>query len=303
VLRDALAGNSRTALVANVWPEAAHAADTVSTLRLAARVRAVSTVPRLLEAADPEALLRRYKRQICDLRAELAMRDAVAGRPRVDTGDLVTPQEADLGAAVAAFLAGSLALDGLPLDTLASIKAVLVHCQSAYQTAAAAPGGSAEHTHGSGRAGKQIRGAQDADPVDAGVGELAEVAGFGIGTAPDSSRPPAVRAPAPSATSIAPAARANPAPRKAVVPLVGSAPAPRGDDRNQRGQAQVDRQAAFAHFKTHATAGKAAEAERRAARVATRAAETAAANAARQVLFQLLLLFDTRSSVYALVHL
>lgn len=39
VLRDALGGNCRTVLVANVWPEQAHLDESVSTLRFAARMR------------------------------------------------------------------------------------------------------------------------------------------------------------------------------------------------------------------------------------------------------------------------
>ena len=38
-LKDALGGNCRTVMVANLWPEAAHLEECVSTLRFASRVR------------------------------------------------------------------------------------------------------------------------------------------------------------------------------------------------------------------------------------------------------------------------
>ncbi len=125
-LKDALGGNCRTVMVANLWPEAAHLEECVSTLRFASRVRAraraisfgcdsfsargralKSGLPRRInkahpnplsfpqkqnatnppqvrslvteavvnESADPGLLVKRYERQIRELKQELAMRD------------------------------------------------------------------------------------------------------------------------------------------------------------------------------------------------------------------------------------
>jgi hypothetical protein len=45
VLRDALGGNCRTTLVANIWGEARHVEETVSTLKFALRMQNVRAPP------------------------------------------------------------------------------------------------------------------------------------------------------------------------------------------------------------------------------------------------------------------
>jgi kinesin family member 6/9 len=305
VLRDALAGKSHTALIANVWPEEAHVAETVSTLRLVSRMRLVSTVPCQNEASDPDTLLRRYKRQICDLRAELAMRDTLNGRARVHYGDFSTAQEADVSALVARFLAGAIALEDLPLDTVKSIKELLAQCQAAYRTAASAasvaaadmsadptPGGSAERLEEPGKTGAN----------DPGVGDLAPATGFGIGAAPDSARqpPPAkVRAGSLSPSKAAPSGHCVAASKGAcagggssyMAPAVGAGSqhhatadrAPATTMSLPRRPVAIDQQAAFVCFKGCSEAGRAAVAELRAARASSKAARMMTSKEAEQV--------------------
>jgi kinesin family protein 6/9 len=74
-LRDALGGNCRTVMLANLWPEAAHLDECVSTLRFASRVRCLETSAVVNESADPLLALRKAERQVKELRQELAMRD------------------------------------------------------------------------------------------------------------------------------------------------------------------------------------------------------------------------------------
>ncbi len=47
-------------LIANVWPEAAHAEETISTLRFASRVRLIETAPHVSESYDPSLILKRW---------------------------------------------------------------------------------------------------------------------------------------------------------------------------------------------------------------------------------------------------
>ncbi len=75
VLKDALGGNCKTIMVANVWPEPEHLEETVSTLRFAARVKTLLTDAVVNESADPTLLLKRAERQIRELKQELTMRD------------------------------------------------------------------------------------------------------------------------------------------------------------------------------------------------------------------------------------
>ncbi len=64
-------------MIANIWGEAAHLDETMSTLRFAARVRTLTSDLRLAESSDDAMLLRRYERQIRELKQELSMRDAL----------------------------------------------------------------------------------------------------------------------------------------------------------------------------------------------------------------------------------
>lgn len=62
-------------MLANLWPEAAHLDECVSTLRFASRVRCLETSAVVNESADPVLALRKAERQVKELRQELAMRD------------------------------------------------------------------------------------------------------------------------------------------------------------------------------------------------------------------------------------
>jgi hypothetical protein len=57
--------------------EPSHTDETLSTLRFASRVRTLTTDLAVNESNDPGLLLRRYERQIKELKAELAMRDTL----------------------------------------------------------------------------------------------------------------------------------------------------------------------------------------------------------------------------------
>ena len=80
LLKDSLGGNSKTLLIANVYGEAHHLEETISTLQFAARVRLVPNEATINEEHDPEQLLKKYSMEIADLKAELAMHDSLASR-------------------------------------------------------------------------------------------------------------------------------------------------------------------------------------------------------------------------------
>ena len=46
-------------MIANVWPEASHLEETVSTLRFASRVRRIETEAYVAESTDPSLLIKR----------------------------------------------------------------------------------------------------------------------------------------------------------------------------------------------------------------------------------------------------
>ena len=62
LLRDAIGGNSKTLLIANMSGQAAHLEETIATLEFAARARAVVNSATVVEELGPAALLQKYQR-------------------------------------------------------------------------------------------------------------------------------------------------------------------------------------------------------------------------------------------------
>ncbi len=53
ILKDSIGGNCLTYMIANIWPEARHMEETVSTLRFSSRMMNVSVEPAVNEIIDP----------------------------------------------------------------------------------------------------------------------------------------------------------------------------------------------------------------------------------------------------------
>jgi kinesin family protein 6/9 len=70
-------------MIANVWPEASHLEETISTLKFASRMMKVANEATIQVNLDPQVLIKKYEREIKDLRQELAMHDTLANRGRI----------------------------------------------------------------------------------------------------------------------------------------------------------------------------------------------------------------------------
>lgn len=55
-------------MIANVWPEANHLEETISTLKFASRMMKVSNESTIQVNLDPQVLIKKYEREIKDLR-------------------------------------------------------------------------------------------------------------------------------------------------------------------------------------------------------------------------------------------
>ncbi len=105
LLRDALSGRAHCLLLACVWCEQSHLSETIATLRLAQRVSRLPTGARPVATIDPAQRIARLEATITELRRELQLHDALAGR-RV-TYDEYTPEEQEATARqLLAFLEG-----------------------------------------------------------------------------------------------------------------------------------------------------------------------------------------------------
>lgn len=92
VLKDSLGGNCNTSLIACIWGEAKHLEESTSTLKLAQRMMRVENQATANVQSDDGMLLRRYERQIRELKQELMMHDALAKRSGVSYEEY-TPEE------------------------------------------------------------------------------------------------------------------------------------------------------------------------------------------------------------------
>ena len=209
VLRESLGGNCKTLLVANVWPEARHMEETLSTLKFAARMQSVTNFAAINSQAEvsPAAALAACQTQLNDLKRELAMHDQLAGRAHISYDAYSAPQRIELRGRVQRFLDGE--LHELEATTLRQVKesfelfreiyqeqsgklmdaskAAASAAQAYAQAPSMASGGAAAVASGGGEA--------DAPPVEVvdyvggEDGLSGGSSGFGCGVAPSNSRP------------------------------------------------------------------------------------------------------------------
>merc|ERR1719482_1223229 len=106
LLKDSLGGNCKTSMIANVWPEAQMIEETGSTLRFATRMMRVSNEASVNIHLDPALLIKKYEREIKELKQELAMHDTLAGRGRVQYDDYTPDEQRELEAKVKSYLEG-----------------------------------------------------------------------------------------------------------------------------------------------------------------------------------------------------
>ena len=91
LLKNSIGGNCRTVMIANIWPEETYLEETISTLKFATRMMKVQNEPIVNELQDPALLLKKYQREVRDLKQELVMHDALASRGHVSY-DPYTPE-------------------------------------------------------------------------------------------------------------------------------------------------------------------------------------------------------------------
>lgn len=71
-------------MIANVWPESHHLEETLACLKFATRMMKVSNEASVNVIQDPTLLIKRYEKEIKDLKQELAMHDTLKNRGRIN---------------------------------------------------------------------------------------------------------------------------------------------------------------------------------------------------------------------------
>ena len=227
VLKDSLGGNCKTVFIACIWGEARHMEETVSTLRLASRMMRVKNTASTNVEMDPVMLVKKYERQVRELKQELAMHDALSDQSGKVYDEYSPEQAAKVAAEVRAYLKDEPGPDGEPatlevdsvrkmMEVLKQVKIVVrgleaeteerlrakftLRERGAGDGAAAGAGSGAGAGAGSGTAG----GAGDGGDGGDGVGVL-DSEGFSMGIAAADARPAtAIEAPAGAGRTMPP---------------------------------------------------------------------------------------------------
>jgi kinesin family protein 6/9 len=91
-------------MIANVWGEKQHIEETISTLRFATRMMCVTVNPEVNIHYDPLALIKKYEREIKELKQELSMYDTLSNRSHVNYEPYTDVQRQELSKAVKKYI-------------------------------------------------------------------------------------------------------------------------------------------------------------------------------------------------------
>ncbi|KAI8917458.1 armadillo-type protein [Entophlyctis helioformis] len=195
VLRDALGGNCNTLMISNIWGEREHIEETISTLRFATRMMCVSTNPEINVQYDPIALIKKYEKEVKELKQELSMHDTLSNRSHVQYEPYTEAQKHELTKTVRMYIDNE--AEEIEIVNLRQIREILTIFRLMYKNLEAEmedavsraqksnanavremPG--EHHVDSMGATRKQT--AYDPEKED-GVGDM-ESTGFGVGLAP-----------------------------------------------------------------------------------------------------------------------
>ncbi len=93
-------------MIANIWPESSHIEETISTLKFATRMMRVSNEAIVNVTLDKHLMIKRYEKEIRDLKQELAMHDTLKNRGRITYDQYTLDQLGDIKQVASQFLAG-----------------------------------------------------------------------------------------------------------------------------------------------------------------------------------------------------
>mmetsp|Transcript_59381 Transcript_59381/g.170627 ORF Transcript_59381/g.170627 Transcript_59381/m.170627 type:complete len:736 (+) Transcript_59381:84-2291(+) len=192
MLKDSLGGNCKTTMLANIWPEAKMLEESTSTLRFATRMMRVTNEATVNVHLDPTLLIRKYERQIKELKQELAMHNTLANRSHVQYEEYTPDEQRELETKVKMYLEGEVqeievTSGRIAYEAFACFRKLYNDLRSELSqrpvASFPAPGGADEAEVGTA--------AEAGDPAAPRAGEVgeSEERGISVGIAPSGSRP------------------------------------------------------------------------------------------------------------------
>lgn len=133
LLKDSIGGNCRTVMIAAIWPEESHLEETISTLRFAQRMMKVQNELSVNIQLDPDILLKKYERQIKDLKLELAMHDTLVGRGRVSYEPYTPEQQYEQQQLAMKFLKSE--IEDIDINSIRQVKELFIQFRNIYRNA------------------------------------------------------------------------------------------------------------------------------------------------------------------------
>lgn len=195
LLKDSIGGNCKTLMIANVWPEPSHIEETISTFKFATRMMKVTNKAQKNIHQDPTMLIKRYEREIRDLKQELAMHDTLANRGRINYDQYTPDQQYEIQQEAQKFLDGELE-DIDDISSLRQVRELFYQMRMIYRKTVQ-NARVLQSRHGSSAGDGQLDDEANAAELarkktmmkEGGVGDEEEGGGFGVGMAPRESKP------------------------------------------------------------------------------------------------------------------
>lgn len=176
-------------MIANIWPEESHLEESISTLRFAQRMMKVQNEVSVNIQLDPEILLKKYERQIKDLKMELAMHDTLSGRGRISYEPYTQLEQFQLQEVALEFLKGK--TEDIDINSIRQVKELFIIFRNLYRNAVRHleddPKGGAPGQQAASIDNKNVQKAVVSEKDGVGIEE--KKFGFGMGKAPKESKP------------------------------------------------------------------------------------------------------------------
>lgn len=185
LLKNSIGGNCKTVMIANCWPEQSHIEETISTLKFATRMMRVSNDPIINEQQDPALLIKKYQKEIKELKQELMMHDTLASRGRVQYDQYTPEQQYEVQKQAEAFLEGPDDID--QIESMRHAFELFAQMRNIYQKTEQSgfgPGQTPEGQQDSSTPTNKELERRKTMGMDDRVGDIDETEEFGIGRAP-----------------------------------------------------------------------------------------------------------------------
>ena len=189
ILKDGIGGNSKTIMIATIWPEEQFILDTLSTLNFAKRMKNVVNDLSVNIMLDKNAYVKKLNKEIIELKKELLMHNTLANRGKINY-DPYTPEEQYIQQQIALkFLNGE--NEDIEFDSIRQAKELFIQCRIIFQKEYNGTKMEDESPEAIERKKTLIQKEREKTLVDNenGVGDFEPKPSFGIGRAPKDARP------------------------------------------------------------------------------------------------------------------